>query len=313
MASSSSSSSDEEKGTQQEKSSAAKGKKSNTKDAAYSRVEQAKQAAQSKIDDGVKSKATKSKSPPVKNNKESAKAGSSEKKKSTPAKQKTEEDDTVFVSEQPAPFNGTDERERSPSTEASTQHKSSKPLAPSVSLASDTLDEDIENLDDDFHHFTNQDQSTDYTKDDSKTADASSSDTSSMQDLRTTSISSSMIEVEKSKSSRDSTLSSTSSAFEKMQNVPEINLTGIKGEARSVDGNGNEEKEDSSSSSDDANEKPLSECQVDDGESAAKEEETEEASVTSGLLRKYWCYLLFSPFIIGNVLTVGKSLIKSIH
>merc|ERR1711973_808106 len=135
---------------------------------------------------------------------------------------------------------------------------------------------------------------------------------SSMQDLRTTSISSSMIEVEKSKLSRGSALSSTWAAFEEIQNAPEINLTGIKGEARSVDGNGNEEKEDSSSSSsDDADEKPLSECHVDDGEPTGKEEETEEASVTRGLLRKYWCYLLFSPFIVGNLVTVGRSLLKS--
>jgi len=328
MASSSSSSSDEDKSIQQDKdffpdtsklpskSPATKGKKKDTKDTAYSRVDQAKQASQSKRDDGAKSKTKKSKSPIRKNEKESAIAGGSDKKKSTIAKQKTKADDTVFVSEQPAASDGTNGSKMAPKNEASTQPESSKAperdashrfLAPSVSFASDTLDDDLENLDEAA-------KITDGNKDENKETrdgDASSNDMSSVQDLRTTSITSSMIEVETSRSSKDSRFSSTSSAFEEINNVEDADGVQVKDDANSVDDNG--DKEESSSSSDDADERPLSECQVDDEEVVAKEEVKEEASCAHGMLRKYWCYLLFSPFIVGNLVTVGRSLLQNVR
>jgi len=326
MASSSSSSSDEEKNIQQDKDffpdtsklppkpPAVKGKKKDSKDTAYSRVEQAKQAAQSKSDDGAKSKTKKSKSPIRRSEKESAIAGGRDEKKSTKTNQKTTNNDTVFVSEQPRVSGGTNGSKMAPKTEVPTKTETPKGserdtshriLAPSASFASDTLDDDLENIDE-------ATKITDGNKDENKETtdgDASSNDMSSVQDLRTTSITSSMIEVETSRSSKDSRFSSTSSAFEEINSVADTDGTEVKDEANLVDGKG--DKEESSSSSDDADEKPLAECQVDDDGVVAKEEAKEEASDARGILRKYWCYLLFSPFIVGNIVTVGRSLLRN--
>merc|ERR1712168_1754068 len=110
---------------------------------------------------------------------------------------------------------------------------------------------------------------------------------STMEDLsNTSSITGSMVEVPNTDAVRDSMMAT--STFEEIQHE--------KSSAREEGG---------SSGSEDGDDKPLSECHVDD----VTVEEQDGRSCLGKFVSTYWCSLMFAPVVMGTVIAVvGRSI-----
>merc|ERR1719447_1239114 len=112
---------------------------------------------------------------------------------------------------------------------------------------------------------------------------------STMEDLsNTSSITASMVEVPNTEAVRDSMMAT--STFEEIQHEKS---------------SGREEEEGGSSGSEDGDDKPLSECHVDD----VTVEEQDGRSCLGKFVSTYWCCLMFAPVVMGTVIAVvGRSI-----
>merc|ERR1719427_941186 len=110
-----------------------------------------------------------------------------------------------------------------------------------------------------------------------------------MEDLsNTSSITASMVEVPNSDAVRDSMLAT--STFEEIQYEKSV---------------GREEGGSSGSGSEDGDDKPLSECHVDE----LTVEEQDGRSCLGKFVSTYWCSLMFAPVVMGTVIAVvGRSI-----
>merc|ERR1712096_85430 len=118
---------------------------------------------------------------------------------------------------------------------------------------------------------------------------------STMEDLsNTSSITASMVEVPNSEAVRDSMLASTTSTFEEIQHE--------KSGGREEENGGSSG---SGSGSEDGDDKPLSECHVDE----LTVEEQDGRSCLGKFVSTYWCSLMFAPVVMGTVIAVvGRSI-----
>merc|ERR1712136_149263 len=143
----------------------------------------------------------------------------------------------------------------------------------------------------------------------SKERDTVQRSTSTLPDLSTSSssISSSMVEVDTPSSARDAMFASTSSAFEEVQRVDEDEEEkgGQKGRVISLSSM-EEDLAKRESSSDEGDDTPLSEFRVDDDvdSEGLSLKQDEQSSGISGFFRKYWCSLMFSPIVVGSFVSI---------
>jgi len=200
------------------------------------------------------------------------------------AKDKKKEDDTVvIVSQPPTPVDETG-RKKFPLPEtkppASVSSAASSVTQTGSSFAGEELDEDLAKLD---QEMRSGDRDT--------TTTTNLRSISTMEDLSSTSsITSSMVEVPNSDAVRDSMLAT--STFEEIQHEKS--------------GGREEEKGSSSGSgSEDGDDKPLSECHVDE----VTVEEQDGRSCLGKFVSTYWCSLMFAPVVMGTVIAVvGRSI-----
>jgi len=281
--STSSTSSDEEKAPSVNSSkTTSKGQAS--KNTAYNRVDQAKNTSAKNPTADAKSK------PPTKSPKEPIKMerkGDKDAKKQDAAKvakdKKKEDDTVVIVSQPPTPVDETG-RKKFPLPEtkppASVSSTTSSVTQTGSSFAGEELDEDLAKLD---QEMRSEDRDT--------TTTTNLRSISTMEDLSSTSsITSSMVEVPNSDAVRDSMLAT--STFEEIQHEKS--------------GGREEEKGSSSGSgSEDGDDKPLSECHVDE----LTVEEQDGRSCLGKFVSTYWCSLMFAPVVMGTVIAVvGRSI-----
>jgi len=281
--STSSTSSDEEKAPSVNSSkTTSKGQAS--KNTAYNRVDQAKNTSTKNPTADAKSK------PPTKSPKEPIKMerkGDKDAKKqdvAKVAKDKKKEDDTVvIVSQPPTPVDETGRKKFPlPETKPPASVSSTTPSVTQTgsSFAGEELDEDLAKLD---QEMRSEDRDT--------TTTTNLRSISTMGDLSSTSsITGSMVEVPNPEAVRDSMLASTTSTFEEIQHEKS---------------GGRDEGSGSGSGSEDGDDKPLSECHVDD----MTVEEQDGRSCLGKFVSTYWCSLMFAPVVMGTVIAVvGRSI-----
>jgi len=282
--STSSTSSDEEKAPSVNSSkTTSKGQAS--KNTAYNRVDQAKNTSAKNPTADAKSK------PPTKSPKEPIKMerkGDKDAKKQDAAKvakdKKKEDDTVVIVSQPPTPVDETG-RKKFPLPEtkppASVSSAASSVTQTGSSFAGEELDEDLAKLDQEMRSGDR----------DTTTTTTNLRSISTMEDLsNTSSITTSMVEVPNSNAVRDSMLASTTSTFEEIQHEKS---------------GGREEGGSSGSGSEDGDDKPLSECHVDE----VTVEEQDGRSCLGKFVSTYWCSLMFAPVVMGTVIAVvGRSI-----
>jgi len=192
------------------------------------------------------------------------------------AKDKKKEDDTVvIVSQPPTPVDETGRKKFPlPETKPPTQVSNATPSVTQTgsSFAGEELDEDLAKLDQEMRDTTT-------------TTTTNLRSVSTMQDLsNTSSITGSMVEVPNTDAVRDSMMAT--STFEEIQH-----------EKSGVCEDGG--------SSEDGDDKPLSECHVDD----VTVEEQDGRSCLGKFVSTYWCSLMFAPVVMGTVIAVvGRSI-----
>jgi len=200
------------------------------------------------------------------------------------AKDKKKEDDTVvIVSQPPTPVDETGRKKFPlPETKPPASVSSTTPSVTQTgsSFAGEELDEDLAKLD---QEMRSEDRDT--------TTTTNLRSISTMGDLSSTSsITGSMVEVPNPEAVRDSMLASTTSTFEEIQHEKS---------------GGRDEGSGSGSGSEDGDDKPLSECHVDD----MTVEEQDGRSCLGKFVSTYWCSLMFAPVVMGTVIAVvGRSI-----
>jgi len=278
--STSSTSSDEEKAPSVN-SSKTPSKGQTSKNTAYNRVDQAKNTSTKNPTADAKPK------PPTKSPKEPIKMerkGDKDAKKQDAAKvakdKKKEDDTVVIVSQPPTPVDETGRKkfplpETKPPTSASSAPSSVAQTG--SSFAGEELDEDLAKLDQEMRSK------------DTTTTTTNLRSISTMEDLsNTSSITGSMVEVPNPDAVRDSMMAT--STFEEIQHEKS---------------SGHQEEKGGSSGSEDGDDKPLSECHVDD----VTVEEQDGRSCLGKFVSTYWCSLMFAPVVMGTVIAVvGRSI-----
>jgi len=253
-----------------------------SKNTAYNRVDQAKNTSTKNPTADAKPK------PPTKSPKEPIKMerkGDKDAKKQDAAKvakdKKKEDDTVVIVSQPPTPVDETGRKKFPlPETKPPTPVSSATPSVTQTgsSFAGEELDEDLAKLDQEMRDKTT-----------TTTTTTNLRSISTMEDLsNTSSITGSMVEVPNTDAVRDSMMAT--STFEEIQHE--------KSGRR-------EEEKGGSSGSDDGDDKPLSECHVDD----VTVEEQDGRSCLGKFVSTYWCSLMFAPVVMGTVIAVvGRSI-----
>jgi len=252
-----------------------------SKNTAYNRVDQAKNtSAKNPTADAKPKPPTKSPKEPIKMERKGEK-DAKKKDATVVAKDKKKEDDTVvIVSQPPTPVDETG-RKKFPLPEtkppASVSSAASSVTQTGSSFAGEELDEDLAKLDQEMR------------SEDRDTTTTNLRSISTMGDLsNTSSITSSMVEVPNPDAVRDSMLAT--STFEEIQHEKN---------------GGREEGGSSGSGSEDGDDKPLSECHVDE----VTVEEQDGRSCLGKFVSTYWCSLMFAPVVMGTVIAVvGRSI-----
>jgi len=278
--STSSTSSDEEKAPSVN-SSKTPSKGQTSKNTAYNRVDQAKNTSTKNPTADAKPK------PPTKSPKEPIKMerkGDKDAKKQDAAKvakdKKKEDDTVVIVSQPPTPVDETGRKKFPlPETKPPAPVSSATPSVTQTgsSFAGEELDEDLAKLDQEMRDKT------------TTTTTTNLRSVSTMEDLsNTSSITGSMVEVPNPEAVRDSMMAT--STFEEIQHEKS---------------SGHQEEKGGSSGSEDGDDKPLSECHVDD----VTVEEQDGRSCLGKFVSTYWCSLMFAPVVMGTVIAVvGRSI-----